>query len=273
MSAEEVLAEISPFLDKLKPMVKDTAEYLNAELDCGKTVLFEGGQATMLDVDYGTYPYVTSSNPTAGGAITGTGVGPMRITSVVGVAKAYTTRVGEGPFPTELQLGAEVQAAIQSGAQLTAITSPKTDSDYGQLLLQTGGEFGTTTGRPRRCGWYDSVVVRWASLVNGLSDLVLTKLDVLTGIEKIKVCVSYEVDGVRFDKMPTDQYDFERAKPIYQEFDGWNENISGARNFSDLPLNAQKYVQALEELSNCRISVIGVGASRDAIIQLHDIVH
>jgi adenylosuccinate synthase len=202
----------------------------------------------LLDVDHGTYPFVTSSSATAGGAVTGSGIGPTRVTGVIGVVKAYTTRVGEGPFPTELF------------------------DQWGEYLQKTGGEFGVTTGRARRCGWYDSVITRYATRVNGLTDLVLTKLDVLTGIEKIPVCVAYDVDGVRYDEMPTDQTAFHHAKPIYEELDGWWEDISQARTFDDLPLNAQRYVHALEEMSGTRISAIGVGPARDATIQVHDLL-
>jgi adenylosuccinate synthase len=254
ISASEVIDEFAPYLDQLQPLVADTTLVLNQALDAGKNVLFEGGQATMLDVDFGTYPYVTSSNATAGGACTGTGVGPARITSVVGVVKAYTTRVGEGPFPTELVVD-------------------EVSGNVGKFLLTHGGEYGVTTGRARRCGWYDAVVARYASLVNGLTDFVLTKLDVLTGLERIKVCVAYDVDGEVVENMPPDATDFTKAKPVYEEFEGWSEDISEARSFGDLPINAQKYVRTLEELSNTRISVIGVGASRDAIIELHDILH
>ena len=229
-------------------MVTDCSLLLNEALDAGKTVLFEAGQATMLDVDHGTYPFVTSSNATAGGAVTGSGIGPTRIDRVVGVIKAYTTRVGEGPFPTEL------------------------DDDMGEFLRKTGGEYGVTTGRPRRCGWYDAVIARYASRVNGLTDLVMTKLDVLTGLEKIPVCVAYEVDGKRFDEMPIDQSDFHHAVPIYEELDGWWEDITHVRRFEDLPVNAQRYVEHLESISGTRISAIGVGPDREATISRHDLL-
>ena len=202
----------------------------------------------MLDVDHGTYPFVTSSNATSGGVCTGSGVGPTRIDRVIGVIKAYTTRVGEGPFPTELF------------------------DDWGIYLQKTGGEFGVTTGRARRCGWYDAVVARYASRINGLTDLVLTKLDVLTGIEEIPVCVAYDVDGVRYDELPTDQSAYHHAKPIYELFPGWTEDISGARTFADLPKNAQDYVLALEKMSGTRISSIGVGPDREATISRFDLI-
>ncbi|MDK6243420.1 adenylosuccinate synthase [Pauljensenia sp. UMB10120] len=245
LDPEEVTRELLSYTDRVRPMVVDASLLVNDALDDGKTVLFEGGQATMLDIDHGTYPFVTSSNPTAGGALTGTGVGPTRIDRVVGVAKAYTTRVGEGPFPTEL-----------------------TD-EVGDELRKRGGEFGVTTGRPRRTGWFDAVVVRYASRVNGLTDLCLTKLDVLTGYDTIPVCVAYEVNGQRLDEMPMNQSDFEAATPIYEEMPGWSDDISGVRTFEDLPQKAQEYVLRLEELSKCRISSIGVGAGREAIIVRH----
>jgi Adenylosuccinate synthase len=221
---------------------------LNKALDRGDTVLFEGGQATMLDVDHGTYPFVTSSNATSGGAATGAGVAPWRLTSIVGIIKAYTTRVGSGPFPTEL------------------------DDASGDWLRDRGHEFGTTTGRPRRTGWFDAPIARYATRVNGITDYVLTKLDVLTGLEEIPVCVGYEVDGKRVDDVPWSQSDFHHATPIYESFPGWSENIEGAREFSDLPQAAQDYVTRLEDLMGQRVSVIGVGPSRDAVIVRHDLL-
>ncbi|WP_043534410.1 adenylosuccinate synthase [Actinomyces polynesiensis] len=239
---EAVTAELLSYADRVRPMVVDASLVVNEALDRGETVLFEGGQATMLDIDHGTYPFVTSSNPTAGGALTGTGVGPTRIDRVVGVAKAYTTRVGEGPFPTEL-----------------------TD-EVGEALRQKGGEFGVTTGRPRRTGWFDAVVVRYASRINGLTDICLTKLDVLSGYPTIPVCVAYEVDGKRVDEMPMDQTSFHHAVPVYEELPGWDEDITGVRSFEDLPGTAQAYIRFLEDQSRCRISSIGVGAGREATI-------
>ena len=248
MTVEETVSELLTYAERLRPMVTDASLVLNEALDAGKTVLFEAGQATMLDVDHGTYPFVTSSSATAGGVCTGTGVGPTRIDRVVGVIKAYTTRVGEGPFPTELL------------------------DDSGEWLRQRGGEFGTTTGRPRRCGWYDAVVARYSSRVNGLTDLVLTKLDTLTGLASIPVCVAYEVDGVRHEEMPYDQSQFHHAVPVYEEFEGWQEDISGARTFEDLPDAAQRYVLALEAMSGTRISAIGVGPGREATISRFDLL-
>ena len=248
ITVEETLDDLLRHAERLRPYVADTPQFLNRSLDEGKTLVFEAGQATMLDVDHGTYPFVTSSACTAGGACTGSGVGPTRIDRVVAVAKAYTTRVGEGPFPTELL-----------------------DAD-GEWLRQTGGEFGTTTGRPRRTGWYDAVVVRYASMVNGLTDLVVTKLDVLTGRDRIPVCVAYDVDGRRVEEMPIDQSDFHHAKPVYEYLDGWTEDISGARDFDDLPKNAQRYLQYLEDVSGTRISSVGVGPGREATIIRHELL-
>ena len=238
----EVSDHLLSFADRVRPMACDASLVVNDALDRGGTVLFEGGQATMLDIDHGPYPYVTSSNPTAGGALTGTGVGPTRIDRVVGVAKAYTTRVGEGPFPTEL-----------------------TDQ-VGEDLRARGGEFGATTGRPRRTGWFDAVVTRYAARVNGLTDICLTKLDVLSGYDAVPVCVAYEVDGARTEEMPLDQASFARAVPVYEELPGWSEEISGCRSFDELPEAARAYVDRLEEVSRCRIQSIGVGPGREATI-------
>ena len=243
-----VTEELLSYAERVRPMVCDVSLVVNDALDRGDTVLFEGGQATMLDIDHGTYPFVTSSNPTAGGALTGTGVGPTRIDRVVGVAKAYTTRVGEGPFPTEL------------------------DDEVGEALRQKGGEFGVTTGRPRRTGWFDAVVMRYATRINGLTDICLTKLDVLTGYETIPVCTAYEVDGVHTEEMPLDQGGFERAVPVYEELPGWTEDISECRSFDELPAAAQAYIARLEELSRCRIQSIGVGAGREATIVRYPLI-
>ncbi len=239
---DETVAELLKHADRLRPMVRDTGLLLNQALDRGETVLLEAGQATLLDVDHGTYPFVTSSSATAGGACTGSGIPPMRMDQVIGIVKAYTTRVGEGPFPTELF------------------------DDSGEHLRKVGAEFGTTTGRPRRCGWYDAVIARYAARVNGVTDFVLTKLDVLTGLEQVPVCVAYDVGGVRHDEMPVNQTDFHHAVPIYEYLPGWWEDISGARTFADLPQNAQDYVRAVEKMSGARISAVGVGPSRDATV-------
>ena len=202
----------------------------------------------MLDVDHGTYPFVTSSNPVAGGVCVGAGVGPTRIDQVIGIVKAYTTRVGEGPFPTEL------------------------NDDAGEHLRKVGAEYGTTTGRPRRCGWYDAVIARYAARVNGVTDFVLTKLDVLTGLEQVPVCVAYDVNGVRHDEMPVDQGAFHHAVPIYEYLPGWWEDISEARTVDELPANARAYVEAVEAMSGARISVVGVGPERTQSIVRHDLV-
>jgi len=245
VDAEAVTQELLSYAERVRPMVVDSSLLLNEALDRGQTVVFEAGQATMLDVDHGTYPFVTSSSCTAGGAATGSGVGPTKLDRIVGVAKAYITRVGEGPFPTELF------------------------DDDGAKLREVGHEYGVTTGRPRRCGWYDAVVARYASRVNGLTDLVVTKLDVLTGWEKIPVCVAYDVDGVRYDEMPPDQSSFHHAKPVYEYVDGWSEDIAGCRTFEELPVNAQRYIEYLERVSGCRVSSIGVGPDREATIIRH----
>jgi adenylosuccinate synthase len=248
IAADQVVEELMSYVERLRPLVADTSLVLGRALDAGKLVLFEGGQATQLDVDHGNYPFVTSSNATAGGACTGSGVPPTRIDRVIAVAKAYATRVGEGPFPTELF-----------------------DPD-GERLRTVGSEFGTTTGRPRRCGWYDAPVARYAARINGVTDFVLTKLDVLTGFDRLPVCIGYDVDGTRFDEIPLTQTDFHHATPVYEYFDGWTEDVSHARAFEDLPKNAQRYVLALEEMSGARISAVGVGAERDATIVRHELI-
>ncbi len=248
VTVDSVVQDLLVHVDRVRPMVADTGLLLAQALDAGRTVLLEGGQATLLDVDHGTYPFVTSSSATAGGACTGSGIPPMRIDKVIGVIKAYTTRVGEGPFPTELL-----------------------DSD-GERLREVGHEYGTTTGRPRRCGWYDAVLARYAARVNGVTDFVLTKLDVLTGWEKVPVCVAYEVDGRRCDEMPMTQTDFHHATPVYELLDGWTEDLSAARVFEDLPVNAQLYVRALEQMSGAPFSSIGVGPDREQTLQLRPLV-
>ena len=245
---EAVVAELQAFAERLRPMVTDTTLLLEQMLDRGETVVLEAGQATLLDVDHGTYPFVTSSNATAGGACTGSGIPPTRISRVIAVVKAYTTRVGEGPFPTEL-LDAK-----------------------GEELRQAGAEFGTTTGRPRRCGWFDAPIARYAARINGVTDFVLTKLDVLTGLDEVPVCVAYEVDGRRHDELPMTQAEFARAVPIYETFPGWTEDISAARSVDDLPRNCRDYVEALEKMINAPISAIGVGPGRDETIAVRDLL-
>ncbi len=244
----EVVDDLLGYAERVQPMMADTSLLLERELDAGHTVLLEAGQATLLDVDHGTYPFVTSSSATSGGACTGSGIPPTRIDRVTAILKAYTTRVGEGPFPTEL-----LDAA-------------------GEHLRKTGMEYGTTTGRPRRCGWFDAVIGRYAARVNGVTDFVLTKLDVLTGLEKVPVCVAYDVDGVRHDEMPMTQTDFHHAVPVYEELPGWWEDISAARTVDDLPANARRYVEAVEEMVGRRISVVGVGPGREESVVLHDLL-
>ncbi|MGW1204303.1 adenylosuccinate synthase [Streptomyces sp. bgisy029] len=245
IEAGKVVEDMLQYAEQIKPFVADTTLILNDAIDEGKVVLFEGGQGTLLDVDHGTYPFVTSSNPTAGGACTGAGVGPTKISRVIGILKAYTTRVGAGPFPTELH-----------------------DED-GEALRRIGGERGVTTGRDRRCGWFDAPIARYATRVNGLTDFFLTKLDVLTGWEQIPVCVAYEIDGKRVEELPYNQTDFHHAKPIYENLPGWSEDITKAQTFDDLPKNAQAYVKALEEMSGAPISAIGVGPGRTETIQIN----
>ena len=248
ITADEVIDELMSTADRLRPYVADTSLLLNRALDEDKVVLLEGGQGTLLDVDHGTYPFVTSSNPTSGGACAGSGIGPTKITGVIGILKAYTTRVGSGPFPTELF-----------------------DED-GDELRRIGGEVGVTTGRNRRCGWFDGPIARYATRVNGLTDIFLTKLDVLTGWDKIPVCVAYDIDGQRTEELPMTQTDFHHAKPIYEYLPGWKEDISGAKSLEDLPANARSYVKFLEEQSGTQISAIGVGQDRDATISVHDLL-
>ncbi|SDL10694.1 adenylosuccinate synthase [Nonomuraea jiangxiensis] len=243
-----VLEEYLAYAERLKPHIADTSLVLAKALDEGKFVLLEGGQGTLLDIDHGTYPFVTSSSPTAGGACAGAGIPPNRLTKVIGILKAYTTRVGSGPFPTEL-----------------------TD-DMGEWLRQTGGEFGVTTGRNRRTGWFDAVIARYATRINGVTDYFLTKLDILSGLERIPVCVAYDVDGVRHDEIPMTQTDFHHAKPIYEEFPGWQEDISGAKVLEDLPPNARSYIRTLEEMSGAPISAVGVGPGRDQTVVVRPLV-
>ena len=242
--AEEYLR----YADRLRPYVADTGLILGQALDRGRLVLLEGAQATMLDVDHGSYPFVTSSSPTAGGACAGSGIGPTRIAKVIGIVKAYTTRVGEGPFPTELH------------------------GEHGERLRSAGAEYGVTTGRPRRTGWFDAVIARYATRVNGITDYFLTKLDVLSGLDQVPVCVAYEVDGKRHDEIPMTQTEFHHALPVYEYFDGWAEDISKAQTFEDLPGNARNYVTAVAEMIGAPVSAIGVGPRRDQTLQLRPLL-
>lgn len=247
-SVEQTVEELRGHAERLAPYVCDTTLLLGQALDRDEVVLLEAGQATLLDVDHGTYPFVTSSSATAGGACTGSGIPPTRIDQVIAIVKAYTTRVGEGPFPTEL------------------------DGDpagHGEFLRNQGFEFGTTTGRPRRCGWYDAVIARYAARINGVTDFVLTKLDVLTGLEQVPVCVAYDVDGVRHEEMPVNQTDFHHAVPVYEYLPGWAEDISHCRTFEELPKAAQDYVEYVEARSGARISVVGVGPEREQAVVRH----
>ncbi len=248
LDPQQVVDEVLEQAEGFKHRISDTRLELNLALERGETILLEGSQGTLLDVDHGTYPYVTSSNPTAGGAAVGSGIGPNKITTVLGILKAYTTRVGSGPFPTELF------------------------DNFGEYLAKQGGEVGVTTGRARRTGWFDAVIARYATRVNGITDYFLTKLDVLSSLETVPICVAYDVDGVRHDEMPMTQTGFHHAKPIYEEMPGWSEDITGARTFEELPINAQNYVLRLEELSKAYISCIGVGPGRDETIVRRDIL-
>jgi adenylosuccinate synthase len=248
IDSDRVADEYVQYGKRLASYVADTGLALNNALDEGKVVLLEGAQATLLDVDHGTYPFVTSSSPTAGGACAGSGLGPTRITKVVGIVKAYTTRVGAGPFPTEL-----------------------TDA-MGEWLRKTGGEYGVTTGRERRTGWFDAVIARYATRVNGITDYFITKLDVLSGLEKVPVCVGYEIDGQVHSDMPMTQTEFHHAKPVFEYFDGWWENISDAKTLAGLPANARSYVLALADLIGAPVSAIGVGPRRDQTIQLRPLI-
>jgi adenylosuccinate synthase len=248
LDVEEIVDAYAGYAERLGPYIADTGLVLSRALAEDKVVLLEGSQGTLLDVDHGTYPFVTSSNPTAGGAATGSGIGPTRITRVIGILKAYTTRVGSGPFPTEL------------------------DNKVGEELRAAGGEFGVTTGRARRTGWFDAVIARYAVRVNGITDLFLTKLDVLSGFDRVPVCVAYEVDGTRTEEMPMTQTEFHHAVPIYAEMPGWSEDITGATTFEELPAAARDYVRAIEDLSGAPVSAIGVGPGRTQTLALRSLI-
>jgi adenylosuccinate synthase len=244
-TVDEIVDEYMVYAKRLKPHIADTSHVINRALRTDKRVFFEGAQGTLLDLDHGTYPFVTSSSPTAGGACTGAGVGPKAIDRVLGIAKAYITRVGSGPFPTEL---------------------PSEPGSIGEHLTTKGGEFGTTTGRQRRCGWYDGVIIRYAVQVNGLTDLVITKLDVLSELDTIKVCVAYEYEGKRYNELPCHQTVFHHAKPIYEELPGWKCDIDHCRTFEELPKQARDYITFLEDLAEVPVSIIAVGPSREETI-------
>jgi adenylosuccinate synthase len=239
---QTTLDEYLAYGERLRPFLIDTSLFLNEEIHRGAKVLFEGAQGTLLDIDHGTYPFVTSSNTTAGGLCTGSGVPPTKISGVIGVAKAYITRVGGGPLATELF------------------------DEEGQKIRDRGCEYGATTGRPRRCGWFDAPVVRYAHRLNALSAIALTKLDVLSGLPLVKVCIAYDIDGVRREDVPHTLTEYEKAVPVYEEMEGWKEDLSGAREVGDLPKAAQKYVRRLEELTGVEITLISVGADRNQTI-------
>ena len=248
IDADAVASEYLGYGDRIRRYVADTGLILNQALDEGKTVLLEGGQATLLDVDHGTYPFVTSSSPTAGGACAGSGIGPTRITKVIGILKAYTTRVGAGPFPTELR------------------------NEQGEWLRKTGGEYGVTTGRERRTGWFDAVIARYSTRVNGVTDYFLTKLDVLSGLDKVPICVAYDVGGTRHTEIPMTQTEFHHATPVYEYLDGWWEDLTKAKEFADLPRNARAHVEALEDMIGAPVSAVGTGPRRDQTLQIRPLI-
>ncbi|MBT8166612.1 MAG: adenylosuccinate synthase [Acidimicrobiia bacterium] len=242
MDAEAIAAEYLEYGRQLESHVTDTSLLLSEALEAGKEVLFEGAQGTLLDIDHGTYPFVTSSNPTAGGATIGSGVGPTAIDKVVGVTKAYISRVGSGPFPTEL------------------------DDEIGETMIEVGGEYGTVTGRRRRCGWLDAVALRYASRINGLTEIALTKIDVLSEFETLKICVAYEADGERYDELPRQHRVLYNCEPVYEELPGWGIDISGAESFEDLPPAALDYIARVEELAGVPVSMVSVGPQRKATL-------
>jgi len=249
LDPEAVIAEYLQYAERLRPHVVDASLKIYAAIQDRRNILFEGAQGTLLDLDHGTYPYVTSSNPVAGGACVGTGVGPTMIDRVIGVAKAYTTRVGEGPFPTEMVDG------------------------IGQILCDRGAEFGTTTGRQRRCGWFDAVIGRYAVRINGLDCLAITKLDVLDGLDEIKVCIAYDIDGERCEHFPSSARTFARCEPIYETLPGWKESTADCRKLENLPQAALDYLKFLAELMKVPIAIVSLGASRDQTIIVEDPIH
>ncbi|MGB3510293.1 MAG: adenylosuccinate synthase [Microcoleaceae cyanobacterium] len=249
LDPEEVIREYLKYAERLKPHVIDGSLKIYNAIEQRRNILFEGAQGTLLDLDHGTYPYVTSSNPVAGGACVGTGIGPTMIDRVIGVAKAYTTRVGEGPFPTE------------------------TKDEIGVLLRDRGAEFGTTTGRERRCGWFDGVIGRYAVRINGMDCMAITKLDVLDELEKIKVCVAYEIDGQRCEDFPASSFQLDQCRPIYETLPGWQQSTAECRNLDDLPKPALDYLRFLAELMKVPIAIVSLGASRDQTIVVEDPIH
>lgn len=242
LDPKAIADEYQAYAERLRPMIGDSIWTINDALDANKNVLFEGAQGTMLDIDHGTYPFVTSSTPVAGGACTGAGVSPRQIKKIIGITKAYTTRVGSGPFPTEQ------------------------DNDDGEVMRMTGAEYGTTTGRARRCGWFDGVILKYSATINGLTDIALTKLDVLSPFKTLPVCIGYEYEGKVYDKMPYHQTIFHKATPVYEELEGWMTDISGATSFEELPRACQAYVSRLEEIIGVPITFISVGPHRTQTI-------
>ena len=245
MDYDQMVKDFEAIYDKIVPMIKETTHIVNDALDQDKVVLFEGAQAAMLDINYGTYPYVTSSSPTSAGVTVGACVAPSKIQNVIGVVKAYSTRVGEGPFVTEL------------------------NDETGQWIREKGFEYGATTGRPRRCGWLDLLVVKHATMMNGLTDIVLTKIDVLSGLDKLYVCTGYEIDGRVYKYIPSDQADVAKAKPVYKVFEGWKEDITKIDSFDALPKACQDYIHFIEEFTGVRISMVSVGPDRVNNIYIH----
>jgi len=246
VDVDEVCRDYAAFGERLRPYVGDTSTFLAEQIAAGRRVLFEGAHGTMLDIDHGTYPYVTSSNIVTGAVGTGAGIPPRAVSRVLGISKAYTTRVGGGPFPTELH------------------------DETGRKLREVGDEFGATTGRPRRCGWFDAVVVRQAARLSGMSGLALTKLDVLSGLPKLEIAVAYDCQGVRVETVPAGARAFAAARPIYEELEGWSEDLGQARRFEDLPAAARRYIARIEELTATPVTLISVGAEREETILLRD---
>lgn len=240
LDVEKIIAQYLEFDKQIDVYIKDVPAYLNQAIEEGKSVLLEGAQGALLDVDHGTYPFVTSSNPTSGGACTGTGIPPNKVTDVIGIVKAYTTRVGEGPFPTELP------------------------DQEGEELRQQGNEFGATTGRPRRCGWFDAFLVRYSALINGITSVAITKLDVLSMFDEIKVCTGYEFEGKLLKSFPTDFQKLSSVKPVYVTLPGWKEDISGCSSYDQLPENAKKYLRYISEAAGITVSIISVGPKRES---------
>ena len=247
LNAEEIISEYNAYADKLRPFVCDTISLLNAQIDAGKKILFEGAQATMLDIDYGTYPYVTASHPISGGVGIGAGVAPKKIDTVVGVVKAYCTRVGEGPFPTE---------------QLNEI---------GDKLREAGHEFGTVTGRPRRTGWLDACVVKYAGKLSGTDYMAVTRLDILDSFDEIKMCTAYKINGELIDEIPASLKVLAQVEPVYETFAGWKTDISKIRRYEDLPVNARKYLERMAEVTGIKLGIVSVGPNRDQTIVLENI--